>query len=171
LLKKNYAFIFFILGHLSTAGFAADLSLKSQAFAPNSQIPSQYTCQGDDVSPALVWQNSPTNTRSFVLIVDDPDATNGTWTHWILFNIPAVVQSLPESSKSPVGAISGRNSWGKTGYGGPCPPSGTHRYFFRLYALDTLLSLNASATVQDVTKAMQKHILANTELMGLYKKQ
>jgi Raf kinase inhibitor-like YbhB/YbcL family protein len=144
------------------------LSLESPAFKANSQIPQQYSCDGKDVSPALSWHNPPENTKSYVLIVDDPDAPGGDWVHWVLFNIPAQVRSLASAAETPVGAVSGRNSWRRTGYRGPCPPNGTHRYFFKLYALDTVLNLDSSANKQDVMAAMKGHILESTELRGSY---
>ncbi len=164
--------LFMMLGCVSRESFATtSLSLSSPAFSANSLIPQQYTCDGTDVSPALLWQSPPENTKSFVLIFDDPDAPAGDWVHWLLFNIPADIRSLPEAAKTPAGAVSGQNSWGKIGYRGPCPPGGTHHYFFRLYALDTLLNLGANANKQDVLKAMQNHILETSELMGYYTKR
>jgi Raf kinase inhibitor-like YbhB/YbcL family protein len=144
------------------------LSLESPAFNNNSQIPQQYSCDGKDVSPALSWQHPPQNTKSYVLIVDDPDAPSGNWVHWVLFNIPAQVRSLASAAETPVGAVSGRNSWGQSGYRGPCPPNGTHRYLFKLYALDTVLYLDSAANKQDVMTAMKGHILETTELRGSY---
>lgn len=146
------------------------LSIESTAFSANASIPSQYTCQGANSSPPLVWQDTNPGTQSYVLIVDDPDAPGGTWVHWVLFNIPAQMKQLPEDAQIPTGASNGKNSWGVTGYRGPCPPSGTHRYFFKLYALDTILNLSEGATKQDIVQAMQNHIIANTELIGLYRK-
>lgn len=146
------------------------LTLESPAFRNNGPIPAQYTCTGQDVSPLLRWHDAPAGTKSFVLIVDDPDAPNGTWVHWLVFNIPATVSQLDEASELPQGALSGKNSWGKAGYGGPCPPSGTHRYFFKLFALDALLTVNSSVTKDDIINAMEDHILAKTELIGLFEK-
>ncbi|KTD21953.1 Phosphatidylethanolamine-binding protein [Legionella lansingensis] len=146
------------------------LSIESPAFANNGFIPVQYTCDGADSSPPLLWKDAPVQTKSYVLIVDDPDAPAGTWVHWVLFNIPADVKQL-NGSGLPAGAESGKNSWGKVGYGGPCPPSGTHRYFFKLYALDTVLTLTSSANKQDVLKAMQNHVLESSELIGLYSRK
>ncbi|WP_412754744.1 YbhB/YbcL family Raf kinase inhibitor-like protein [Legionella donaldsonii] len=147
------------------------LSLTSPAFAANTLIPSQYTCQGADISPALLWQEAPAATKSYVLILDDPDAPSGDWVHWVIFNIPPTVQGLADDAELPTGAVNSKNSWGQTGYRGPCPPSGTHRYFFKLYALDTLLTLNANATKQDVLAAMANHVLEKSELIGLYRRQ
>ncbi|WP_207384170.1 YbhB/YbcL family Raf kinase inhibitor-like protein [Legionella nagasakiensis] len=146
------------------------LSFSSSVFAPNARIPSQYTCDGADVSPPLTWGNQPKGTKSFALIMDDPDAPGGTWDHWVLFNIPAGKLELPANAEVPDGATAGINSWGNTKYQGPCPPSGTHRYYFKLYALDTILTLNSDANKQDVINAMRGHILTEDILMGLYTK-
>lgn len=144
----------------------------SPAFDDGEPIPLSYTCDGADISPALQWEGAPSETKSFALIVHDPDAPVGDWTHWVLYNIPPGRQSLPESfsfeGKSPDGIQQGRNSWHQIKYGGPCPPSGTHRYFFTLYALDSLLELEVGASKQELMIAMQPHILAHTQLMGTY---
>ncbi|GGI76784.1 YbhB/YbcL family Raf kinase inhibitor-like protein [Legionella impletisoli] len=145
-------------------------TLTSEAFKNNGNIPVKYTCQGEDRSPPLTWSNVPDGTQSFVLIVDDPDAQSGNWVHWVLFNISQSIHGLDENTTLPSGATSGLNSWDKTGYGGPCPPSGTHRYQFKLYALDTTLSLGSEARKTDIMNAMQNHILAETKLVGLYSK-
>ncbi|RIH89443.1 YbhB/YbcL family Raf kinase inhibitor-like protein [Calidithermus roseus] len=139
-------------------------ALSSSAFAQGKPIPAKYTCDGLDISPPLAWSDAPRGTQSFALIMDDPDAPAGTWVHWVLFNLPAQTHQLAEKA---VQGVQGRNSWGRLGYGGPCPPSGTHRYFFRLYALDTLLQLPAGATKEQVLRAMQGHVLAQAELMGV----
>lgn len=147
------------------------LSLTSPAFEHNAFIPDEFTCHGADYPPPLMWKDPPKNTKSFVLIMDDPDAPMGVWIHWILFNIPANCRELDAAIDIPDSAISSQNSWGKTGYGGPCPPSGTHRYFFKLYALDALLSLDETASKHDVEYAMQSHILETSELIGKYSKR
>ncbi|MGQ9517097.1 MAG: YbhB/YbcL family Raf kinase inhibitor-like protein [Anaerolineae bacterium] len=151
---------------------AASLPLSSPAFAHGQPVPQRFTCDGEDVSPPLHWGEPPAGTRSFVLIMDDPDAPAGTWTHWVLFNIPAEVRSLEEAVPAlevlTNGARHGKNSWGRLGYGGPCPPAGTHRYFFRLFALDVSLDLAPGAAKRDVQTALQGHILAQGELMGTY---
>ncbi len=151
-----------------------DFVLTSPAFDHGKPIPRKYTCKGKDISPPLEWKNPPEGTRSFALIVDDPDAPMGTWDHWVLYNIPAEKRSLPEGmptdSKLPDGSRNGKNSWHRLGYGGPCPPSGTHRYFFRLYALDTTLDLPSGAGKKEVLRAMEGHVLAQAELMGTYSK-
>jgi len=145
-----------------------DFAIHSSAFTAGSVIPSRYTCDAEDFSPPLQWQNAPTKTTSFVLIVDDPDAPMGTWIHWVVFNIPGKIIDLKEAAGLPEGAISGKNSWQKNGYRGPCPPSGTHRYYFKLYALDILLKLDATADKAAVVNAMQGHVLASAELMAKY---
>jgi len=145
-----------------------ELKLTSPAFEDNGNIPSKYTCQGEDINPALNIEGTPENAESLVLIMDDPDAPGGTWDHWIVFNIPKV-SSIGENSV-PDGAVQGKNSWGNNNYGGPCPPSGTHRYMFKLYALDTKLELDENSGKNDVENAMQGHILAETRLVGLYSK-
>ena len=153
---------------------AMSIEITSSAFSHETPIPEKYSCKGEDVSPALAWGEPPTGTQSFALIMDDPDAPVGTWDHWLLFNIPTAARGLPEALPSdvtlPDGSMSGRNSWGKTGYGGPCPPSGTHRYFFKLYALDEMLAISAGATKGELEKAMVGHILATGELMGTFSK-
>ena len=144
-------------------------------FPASGRIAAQFTCEGQDISPELFWSGAPVNTKTFALIVDDPDAPDPqapkmTWVHWVLFNLPATATSLPEAVKQlPVGTGEGINDWKRTGYGGPCPPIGRHRYFFKLYALDAELKLNRP-TKKDLESAMQGHILANAELMGTYQK-
>lgn len=148
--------------------------LISPVFNHKGLIPKKYTCKGDDVSPALSWSDLPVGTVSYGLIMDDPDAPVGTWVHWVMYNIPGTKTMLPESVPADrvldgLG-VSGVNSWKKSGYGGPCPPIGTHRYFFRLYALDKMLDLEPGANKPELIKAMQGHILASAELMGLFAK-
>lgn len=153
------------------------VTLKSSAFAHQGKIPTKHTCEGDDISPALAWSGAPPNTKSFVLIVDDPDAPDPkapkmTWVHWVLYNIPASATELPEGvTKLPDGTRQGHNDWKRTGYGGPCPPIGRHRYFHKLYALDTVLPDLGRATKADVERAMQGHMLAQAELIGTYQKK
>lgn len=150
-----------------------EMNITSSAFSVGAMIPSKYTCDGQDISPPLSWNDEPKNTVSFVLIHDDPDAPMGTWDHWILFNIDGKTTELAENvDVSTLSEIKlGRNSWRRNDYGGPCPPSGTHRYFFKLYALDTKLDLPEGSNKQDIEKAMAGHILAETELMGKYKRK
>jgi Raf kinase inhibitor-like YbhB/YbcL family protein len=145
------------------------LQLTSPAFTQGGPIPLRFSCDGEDLSPALQWTEPPPGTGSFALVMDDPDAPRGTWVHWVLFNLPAQTRGLPEGlADPPEGSRHGRNSWGRSGYGGPCPPGGTHRYFFKLYALDRSLDLPPQATTADLAAAMQGHILAQAELMGTY---
>lgn len=154
---------------------AQGLELKSPAFTSGSMIPSVYTCEEKDISPPLTWSGVPPDTKSFVLICDDPDAPLSTWVHWVYYNIPASLTSLPkdvEKTERPaLGGIQGINSFGDLGYGGPCPPQGTHRYIFKLYALDIMLKLPTGAKKVDVLKAMDGHVLAHAELVGRYKKR
>lgn len=154
-------------------GYAMDL--KSTVFSPGGMIPAKFSCDGTDVSPPLAWDNAPSGTKSFALICDDPDAPMGTWVHWVYFDIPAATKSLPEHieviATPSNGGRQGLNDFRKTGYGGPCPPSGVHRYYFKLYALDTALNLPAGTTTKDkLLKAMEGHILTQAQLMGKYKR-
>lgn len=146
-----------------------NMKLSSPTFQNNQRIPEKYTCEGEDINPSLEVSEIPRNAKSLVLIVDDPDAPVGTWDHWILFNIPTNTTKIEEDS-IPKGATQGKNSWNKNNYGGPCPPSGTHRYFFKLYALDKILNLDKNAKKSEIEKAMQNYILAKAELVGLYSK-
>lgn len=137
-----------------------------------SYIPFKYTCDGDDCSPPLNWEDPPPDTVSFALIVKDPDAPNGTFTHWVLYNLPADLRQLPERvPKQPIlpdGSRHGKNDFDQLGFGGPCPPNGTHRYFFKLYALDQQLEVEPGATQQEILQLMDGHVLDAAELMGLY---
>lgn len=149
------------------------MKLESRAFTANATIPQQYTCDGQDLSPPLQWDAPPPGTQSLVLITDDPDAPRGTFVHWVLYNLPPDQRGLTEgaSSTQPTlgnGAFQGRSDFGKLGYGGPCPPSGSHRYFFKLYALDARLTLQPGASKAQVERAMQGHILDQADLMGYY---
>lgn len=147
-------------------------SLQSTAFQQGTKIPNQYSCHGEDISPPLFWKNAPANTKSFVLILEDPDAPAGVWDHWLIFNIPATSQELPEKiardEKLSDGSQQGLNSWPKLGYNGPCPPSGTHRYFFKIYALDKMLDLSGEIKKNQLLQAMKGHVLGQADLMGLY---
>jgi len=151
--------------------------LTSAAFKDGAPIPAKYTCDGVDVSPPLAWSGAPAGTRSVALIADDPDAPGGTWVHWVLYNLPAEVSDLPENiakveSLDLGGARQGRNDFRRPGYGGPCPPPGpAHRYFFKLYALDTRLELKAGAQNKDVEAAVEGHALGSAQLMGTYARQ
>lgn len=152
-----------------TIGGNLKMKLTSSAFEHNGAIPSKFTCDGDDTSPPLDIVDVPENAKSLALIMDDPDAPVGTWDHWIVYNIPATVNEIPQGTE-PQG-IGGKNSWGRIGYGGPCPPSGTHRYFFKLYALDRELDLPEGSSKEELEKAMEGHIIEKTELMGTYEKK
>jgi Raf kinase inhibitor-like YbhB/YbcL family protein len=149
-----------------------NIKLISSAFAEGEMIPRQYTCDGANISPPLSWDSIPDSTKSFALICDDPDAPGGTWVHWVIYNIPANIKELAE--KIPLqenltnGAGQGKNDSRKIGYSGPCPPGGTHRYYFKLYALDVVLVLNPGATKNDLLRAMEGHILDTGQLMGKY---
>ncbi|HKS75519.1 MAG TPA: YbhB/YbcL family Raf kinase inhibitor-like protein [Terriglobales bacterium] len=149
------------------------MNLTSSSFASGGNIPKKYTCDADDNSPALSWSGAPQGTKSFALIADDPDAPVGTWTHWLLYDLPATSTRLPENvskvDEPPTGGRQGRNDFHKTGYGGPCPPPGKpHRYFFKLYALDQTLNLKAGGSKKELEQAMRAHILAQAELVGKY---
>jgi len=148
------------------------IKLTSSAFKEGAMIPAQYSCDGKDISPPLSWSEVPGGTKSFALICDDPDAPIGTWVHWVVYNIPNNVTSLPENvppNKSVMGNIlQGMTDFRRIGYGGPCPPRGTHRYYFKIYALDTMLNLPAGATKRELLRAMEGHILAEGQLMGKY---
>jgi Raf kinase inhibitor-like YbhB/YbcL family protein len=152
------------------------LTLTSSAFAPNGSIPAQYTCDGPDRSPPLAWAGPPAGTKSFALIVDDPDAPDPkapkrVWVHWVLYNLPADATGLPEGvTRPPAGTREGKNDWNKTGYGGPCPPIGRHRYFFKLYALDAMLPDLKEPTKSALESAMAGHILERTEMIATYER-
>ena len=155
------------------------MALTSSAFGHNSEIPTRYTCEGDDISPALSWTDVPAGAKSLVLIVDDPDAPDPaapkmTWVHWVLYNVPASARNLPEAvavRDLPTGTKEGLNAWRRTGYGGPCPPIGRHRYLHKLYALDVTLPDMGGPTKADLEKAMRGHVLAQAELIGTYQKK
>ena len=153
------------------------MKLTSTAFAHQGEIPSKYTCEGDDYSPPLAWSEVPTEAKSLALIVDDPDAPDPaapkmTWVHWVLYNLQTSATGLPERGKPlPKGSREGLNDWKRTGYGGPCPPIGRHRYFFKLYALAAPLGLKPGASKQEVEQAMGGHVLATAQVMGTYARQ
>jgi hypothetical protein len=165
------------------AGFAANkgntmaLSLSSSAFGAGAAIPAIHTCQGHDVSPPLAWSGLPAGTKSLVLIVDDPDAPDPaapkmTWVHWVLYNLPAAATGLAQGiAQLPAGTHEGLNDWQRTGYGGPCPPIGRHRYVHKLYALDTVLPDLSKPTKAKLEKAMASHVLERAELIGTYQKR
>lgn len=182
-MKKSYILLaFFILlcgfGRNSIAQKGNEkmaITITSTAFKEGGMIPAKYTCDGQDISPPLKWEQIPKGAKSIALISDDPDAPMGTWVHWVIWNIPAEANGLPEAvpAKSQLadGSKQGISDFRKPGYGGPCPPSGTHRYFFKVYALDTKLDLPESSQKQDLVDAMKGHILAEGSLMGKYKRQ
>ncbi|HRX59857.1 MAG TPA: YbhB/YbcL family Raf kinase inhibitor-like protein [Candidatus Competibacter sp.] len=154
------------------------LTLTSPAFSHNGLMPARFTCDGHDLSPELHWSGLPPQTQSLALIVDDPDAPDPaaprmTWVHWVLYNLPPATVHLPEGVATgdlPPGTREGKNDWGRTGYGGPCPPVGRHRYFHKLYALDTVLPDLGKPTKAALEQAMAGHVLASTELVGTYQR-
>jgi Raf kinase inhibitor-like YbhB/YbcL family protein len=152
-----------------------EIKIKSLAFVPGGKIPGKYTCDGMDISPPLSWTSGPEGTKTFALICDDPDAPMGTWVHWVLFNLPADItefrENVPSDKELENGAKQGMNDFRKIGYGGPCPPGGTHRYFFKLYALDTEINLEAGATKAELLEAMEGHILAEGQMIGRYERR
>ena len=153
------------------------LKLTSTAFAQGGDIPSRYTCDGQDVSPPLAWSGAPAGAKSLVLVVDDPDAPDPaapkmTWVHWVLYNLPPGAGSIPEAaSKLPAGTLEGVNDWKRTGYGGPCPPVGRHRYFHKLYALDTVLPDLGRPSKAQLEARIKGHVIAQAELVGTYQKR
>jgi Raf kinase inhibitor-like YbhB/YbcL family protein len=151
------------------------MQITSPAFSENSMVPAKYTCDGQDISPPLEWKDSPAGTKSLALICDDPDAPMGTWVHWVAYNISPNITKLDENVRPEKelknGMRQGNNHWPKIGYGGPCPPGGTHRYYFKLYALDNIPDLKPGATKAQLLQAMKGHILAEAQLMGKYARQ
>ncbi len=151
-----------------------EIKLTSTAFKEGQPIPRTYTCDGVNVSPPLEWSGVPANVKTLAIVCDDPDAPGGTWVHWVLYNLPAgnigLIENLPATEKLVAGGFQGTTDFGKVGYGGPCPPSGTHRYYFKLYALDAELPLKAGATKAELEKAMEGHIVAEGQLMGTYRR-
>lgn len=160
---------------IATLIFASEeaiaMKLTSKDFKQEAFIPQLFTCEGKDISPELSWSEVPDGTKSFVLICDDPDAPMGTYDHWVLFNIPATTRNFAQGMKDyPAGSVRGKNSSNQNEYKGPCPPTGVHRYFFKLYALDVMLDLPAGSDKKQVETALQGHVLAETHLMGKYQK-
>ena len=151
-----------------------NIQVTSTAFAEGELIPKVYTCEGKDISPPISWANLPEGTKSIALICDDPDAPMGTWVHWVIYNIPptetGLKEAMPSENVLQNGTKQGITDFRKIGYGGPCPPSGTHRYFFKLYALDKMLELDAGATKGQLLTAMEGHIVGQVQLIGKYKK-
>lgn len=151
-----------------------EMTVKSAAFKDGEMIPMRYTCDGENISVPLAWSDSPANTASFAIICEDPDAPSGTWVHWIVFNIPPDTCELKEHvqkvSRLKDGSVQARTDYDVPGYGGPCPPSGVHRYFFKIYALDTMIDLDESATKKTLVAAMKGHVLAQGQIMGRYRR-
>ncbi len=162
----------FHIGAIGKEGYAMNLDIKSTAFGEGDLIPKQYTCDGADVSPQLSWSQPPEGTGSMVLICDDPDAPMGTWVHWVLYGLSPdtleISENIPDDREVLGGAKHGVNDFHKYGYGGPCPPGGTHRYFFKLYAVNTVVDLDPGATKDEVLDAIKGHVLAQGQLMGRY---
>ncbi|SEM51741.1 phospholipid-binding protein, PBP family [Syntrophus gentianae] len=163
-------------GHaLSAPKGGITMKIFCSAFKEGQKIPSKYTCDGQDVSPPLEWESVPDRTESFSLICDDPDAPGGIWVHWVIYDIPSDMKKLEENVRPEreleSGIRQGKNDWSRIGYGGPCPPGGTHRYCFKLYALDAKLNLKPGATKDQLLQAMKGHVLAETQLMGKYSRQ
>ena len=154
------------LGIMHAQEGGVDMKILSPEFENNAFIPKKFTCQGEDISPALIIEDAPKETKSLALIVDDPDTAMGIWVHWVVFDIP-LIKRIEENS---IPGKQGRNDSGENNYGGPCPPSGTHRYFFKVYALDKMLNLSEGISKGELEKAMQGHILGQAELIGLYNK-
>lgn len=165
----NHRSLWLLLILCTCKSFAAEFSLASPAFEANGMIPKEFTCAGSDKSPPFVWHDIPANTRSLAIVAQDPDAPSGTWTHWILFNIPSTVSTL-DINTIPEGAALAQNSWGNAKYQGPCPQLGAHRYIFTLYALDKVMGLNNGAATNTALDAMTGHVIGSAVLTGLYQK-
>ncbi len=174
LLIAFFLLLFYSYQSKAQGGKSMEIKIKSTAFEEGGMIPKKYTCDGMDVSPPLTWASVPEGTKSLALICDDPDAPMGTWVHWVLFNLPGDTKELPENIPPQKtlanGVKQGINDFRKIGYGGPCPPGGTHRYYFKLYALGTEINFEAGATKARLLKAMEGHILAEGQLMGKYRR-
>ncbi len=172
IIRTALLFMFFFVSPIifMEAKDMGTLKLSSSAFKHNDSIPSKYTCDGADVNPPLVIENAPLSAKSLALIVDDPDAPAGNWVHWVVWNIDPTTNEIRENTV-PSGALQGINDFRRRDYGGPCPPSGTHRYFFKLYALDMMLSLGPKANKAELERAMKGHVIAQSELIGLYKRR
>jgi Raf kinase inhibitor-like YbhB/YbcL family protein len=166
--------LFSICGNCEQGG-KMPFILQSPAFEQNQKIPVQYTCDGQNISPPLAWKNVPEKTKSLVMICDDPDAPAGVWVHWVCYDIPVAVtgffEGIPKSDSLPEGGKQGISDFGNNGYGGPCPPAGTHRYFFKIYALDKVLGLPAGKSKKEIERAVQGHILAKSDLVGVYSRK
>ena len=151
------------------------IDLKSSVFSEGGNIPAEYTCDGKDMSPPLAWSGVPQNAQSLAIIADDPDAPIGDWVHWVVYDLPSVVTGfpahIPSVERLSMGGMQGRTDFGRIGYGGPCPPRGIHRYFFKIYALDTFLNGRPGMTKKELLQAMQGHVLAEGQLMGKYERK
>jgi Raf kinase inhibitor-like YbhB/YbcL family protein len=175
-MKMRYCFLLVFVLLFASNGTSREVTkmegfrLSSHAFGENGHIPEKYTCDGNNISPPLLIENVPTNAKSLSLIVDDPDAPAGTWVHWVLWNVRSDAKDINENAV-PVNTVQGLNDFGKHSYGGPCPPRGTHRYFFKLYALDTILSLGPDSRKSDLERAMKGHVIAHCQTIGLYQRR
>lgn len=161
-------------GKVSGEGAMEKIDVRSSAFGEGERIPSDFTCEGADMSPPVEWSGVPAHAKSLAILVDDPDATAGDWVHWLAYDLPPSLTQLPagipEGGRLSIGGSQGRSDFGSLGYGGPCPPSGTHRYFFKVYALDAVLHLKPGATKKELLEAMQGHVLAEGRLTGTYER-
>jgi Raf kinase inhibitor-like YbhB/YbcL family protein len=171
-MKLSCALSIVFAAYAFASGGTMPLPVSSPAFGPHQRIPSQYTCDGPDISPPLAWKGVPAAAKSIVLICDDPDAPAGTWVHWVCYDIPSSVdtlmEDLPKTDTLPCGGKQGKNDFGRIGWGGPCPPSGTHRYFFRVFCLDVMLDLPAGKTKKELEKAMKSHVIDKGDFYGVY---
>jgi len=179
---RRKIFSLFLTGALLTASLVlgqAEVAVKkievrSSAFGEGERIPSEFTCDGANVSPPIVWSGIPPHTQSIAIIVDDPDVPSGDWAHWVIYDLPPSLMGIqagaPASEKLPAGGIQGRTNFGRIGYGGPCPPKGAHRYFFKVYTLDAMLHLKSGATKKELLEAMRGHVLGEGALMGRYER-
>ena len=169
-MKKYSFFLFLLLYTVINNIYAESFTLESSSFKANTMIPSKYTCEGDNISPPLTWNNIPPKTQSLALVMEDPDAPDGVWTHWIMFNISPNIKSLSEASEIPPGALQGKNSWGELKYGGPCPGMGVQRYIFTIYALDKIIDLETGTSRTNLLDAITSHVIGSSQLIGLYQK-
>jgi len=166
-MRQAFVVLFAIILLYACSSPESSMKLTSSAFAEGKNIPPAFTCDGADQAPTLNIADIPAGAKSLAFVMDDPDAPAGTWDHWILFNIAPTVNTINDGTAG----TKGKNSWGRTGYGGPCPPSGTHRYFFKVYALDTMLDLSEGATKAELMHALKSHIIATATLMGTYQRK
>jgi len=173
--KSRVLTVLLVISFIFAGGNAMAFTIKSAVFGDNELMPAKYTCKGEDVSPPLTWKDLPQGTKSIAVICDDPDAPFVTWVHWVIYNVPADASGLPEGippkEKLPNGSLQGKNSFRKIGYGGPCPPpGGPHRYFFKIYALDSPLEVKAGLGKKELLNAMQGHLLGKTQIIGKFKR-